>query len=596
MKLNKPAIALGLASIPISLLAKTQIETVVVSASKFEQKLSSVTANVYVITAEEIQTKNYTTITQALNQVSGISFTSNGGLGKNTSVFMRGFDSGRIILMLDGVRLNDNSTNNGGAPYQHILMHDIERIEIIKGPQSGVWGANATAGVINVISKSATQKLQSHLNIETGSYGTRKINGGLKQAFDKFDYTLNISNIESTGFTARAPKDTDIDDLESDAYENATIQLKTGINFTPKDRLELSLNYIDAETEIDRFANDNTGINDHKQRATLVAYKHKEGASNWTLKHQQTIIDRDDPGGFTKEFDSITNESSIQFDHQFHQDKFLSIGANSTNFIYKNDIDENYTNQGLFISHSHKLGNTVLNEVLRHDAYTKFDNQTTFKLGAKHSINPQTKIWVNYGTAYNVPTLYQRYGSFGSKDLTPDKTRSADIGASWHKVAITYFDNRVENLLDFDNATFKYVNVEGISTSRGYELEYLNSFGSVDLALNYTHTATETNNQNVNFTLRRAKDQVGADLSWYATDKLDVNLNVQWIGERPKGYFDSQPGSEYYSVVDTSINYQFNKNLKGYIKVDNLTNKYYQIIDGYATAERSAYIGLNANF
>ena len=150
-----------------------ELDTITVtSATKAKQSIKDVTSNVNVITSEEIEERHYTTVSEALSTVSGINFTSNGCLGQATSVFVRGFDSKRVLVLIDGVRYND--VTGFGAPFADLMIQDIQQIEVVKGAQSGVWGADATAGVINIITKSAKQGLHGFFNTEYGSYDTMK--------------------------------------------------------------------------------------------------------------------------------------------------------------------------------------------------------------------------------------------------------------------------------------------------------------------------------------------------------------------------------------------------------------------------------------
>jgi len=144
--------------IATNLFSAQDLETITVtSATKSEQSIKDVTSNVEVITKEEIEERHFTTVVEALNTVPGISFTSNGGMGNTTSVFLRGMDSKRILVLIDGVKYQDPS-NTSGAAFSHLMISDIERIEVIKGAQSSVWGADASAGVINIITKEAKKR------------------------------------------------------------------------------------------------------------------------------------------------------------------------------------------------------------------------------------------------------------------------------------------------------------------------------------------------------------------------------------------------------------------------------------------------------
>lgn len=153
----------------------TQLDKItVVSATKSEQSIKDVTSNVEVITKEDIEERHFTTVAEALNTISGISLIANGGLGKSTSIYVRGIDSEKLLVLVDGVRFNDVSNFTGGADFANLNINNIERIEIIKGAQSGLWGADATAGVINVITKKPENGFNGRINLEFGSFQTKK--------------------------------------------------------------------------------------------------------------------------------------------------------------------------------------------------------------------------------------------------------------------------------------------------------------------------------------------------------------------------------------------------------------------------------------
>lgn len=146
----------------------------VVSATNTEQSLKDVTSNINVITKQDLEEKNFTTVTQALNTVSGINFSSNGGLGQATSVYLRGQSSKKVLVLIDGIRYND-ITGLSGAPFENLMIEDIQQIEIVKGAQSGVWGADATAGVINIITSKPKDGVHASMIAEYGSYATKKL-------------------------------------------------------------------------------------------------------------------------------------------------------------------------------------------------------------------------------------------------------------------------------------------------------------------------------------------------------------------------------------------------------------------------------------
>lgn len=176
------------------------LETITVtSATKSDKSIQDVTSNVEVITKQEIEEKHFTTVVEALNTVSGISFVSNGGIGNTSNVYLRGMDPKGILVLIDGVRYQDPS-NTSGAAFSHLMISDIERIEVIKGAQSSVWGADASAGVINIITKEAQNGTHVSFNSELGSFQTKKYGMSVSNKTNKYNVKLSADRVLTDGF------------------------------------------------------------------------------------------------------------------------------------------------------------------------------------------------------------------------------------------------------------------------------------------------------------------------------------------------------------------------------------------------------------
>jgi len=222
-----------------NLIAEETLDDITVtSATKTSQNVSDVTSNINVITAQEIEERHYTTVTEALNSLPGISYTANGGLGKTTSLRVRGMDSRHTLILVDGVRYQDPS-NTSGASIQHLIISDIERIEVIKGAQSGIWGADAAAGVINIITKKAKEGVAIHASQEFGSFNSSKTDLGLSYKNDSFYIKANHTHLNSEGFTTKVPNKEKIDNFEDDGYNNKTSSIQAGLNIGENVKLEV---------------------------------------------------------------------------------------------------------------------------------------------------------------------------------------------------------------------------------------------------------------------------------------------------------------------------------------------------------------------
>src|SRR5574344_291808 len=227
-------------------------EITISSATKSEEKLKNVTANVDVITAEDIESRKFKTVAEALQTIAGIQVSQSGGIGQQTSLFLRGMDSKKTLVLIDGVRYNDPSGN--GANFEHLVINDIDRIEVIKGAQSSIWGADASAGVINIITKSAQDGTHGSAAIEYGRYNSRTAKANISHKNENFDAKLGVTRVDTDGFSAISPnKSSDAKKYEKDGYENTTVNLKLGYNFNENNRLSTSYEIIDTKIDIDDF-------------------------------------------------------------------------------------------------------------------------------------------------------------------------------------------------------------------------------------------------------------------------------------------------------------------------------------------------------
>jgi vitamin B12 transporter len=599
-----------------NLFSAQSLETITVtSATKTTQSIKDVTSNVDVITAQEIEERKFTTVVEALNTLPGISFVSNGGMGQTTSVYLRGMDSNKTLVLIDGVRYND-PTGLSGANFGHLIISDIERIEVIKGAQSSIWGADASAGVINIITKNAKEGTHASANVEYGSFNTKTAKAIVSHKDKKFDLKLSALKLDTDGFSTISPKGLDVDDFEDDGYKNITADLKVGYNFNDNNRVSLSHGIIDAKTNYDNQVFDNFwNIDPIASANSKVDVKTKNNFSNVNYENINSFATTNfyvNNSDFKRRYSSLSIpdydgnireyglKSTIPY---LDNSSFITLGTDLKEFKHENDLNKKYSDKAIYLTNSNKFfnENTIFTQSARFDKYTEFDNKTTGKIGVKQYIIDELNISSNYGTGYNVPTIYQLFepagmwGNVGNPNLQPEKTKGYDIGVEYKGFSLTYFNTKVNNLIDWGNG---FENIEGDSKLEGVEVAYKNSI-TEDIFLNLNYTNLSAKNANDERLLNRPKDKLGFGVDYYGLNDFMFNVNAEYIGTRYSADFtDYRTKAETgnYTLWNSVINYEINKTFSTYLKVDNIFNKYYQTIDGYATAQRSAYVGLKANF
>ena len=592
-----------------NLFSAQSLETITVtSATNSTQSIKDVTSNIDIITKEDIEEKHYSSVVDALNTIPGISFTSNGSFGASSSVYLRGNDSKRILVLIDGVRYND-ITGLSGAPFEHLMIDDIEQIEVVKGAQSGIWGADASAGVINIITKSAKNGTHGDASVEYGSFDTKKYGMNLSHKTDKYYMKGSVYKTDTDGYSSFLAKKSspnygkrgDELGLEDDGYKNLTSSLKAGYNFDDSNKIDVSHTIIDADNNFDGTSGDSLNTANTKDQFSTVSYENKNNFATTDVSAKRSDFDREyyyPATNSTSYFDGIVNEYGLKTNVPYQNgNSFVLLGTDYKTFEHKNELNEKYDNKALFLTNNNKFNDnkTIITESLRKDAYDKFDNKTTGKVGIKQYIWNELNVSSNYGTAYNVPTLYNLYSTYGNKDINPESSKSYDVGVEYQGISATYFHTKIEDMIDFDTNTYKYGNIDGTSTLKGYELAYKKDVIE-DTFLNLNYTSLSAEDKNGQELARRAKEQIGFGVDYYGIKDFHFNVNGQYIGDRYNGVNRTGPETGNYTVWNSVVNYDINKTYKAYLKVNNLFDKYYQTVDGYATEERSAYVGLKASF
>lgn len=578
------------------------LEPIVVSAIKTEQALKNTTANVQVITAEELEEKHITSVIEALRTLANVPMAQSGGLGQQSSFFQRGFSASNTVVMIDGIRYNDPTATQGQAQLEHLMVNNIERIEIINGAQSGVWGANAVAGVINIITKKATEKLSLGGNLEYGSYATTKIAADVSQKIRSLSYYIGVNQLKSDSFSALTPKEKNPEDYEADSYRNQTLNAKLGYDLTSSDTLFGQFTFINAKVQYDAYNQPNSSANEIQQINQLgnIGYRHKFNALNYIdVTYSITEFDRNDPLGNTKTFEGTNKEFNLLGNFHYMDNAFVVFGVNtldSKNIINSKELDS----KGVFFSNTNHFDALILTESLRHDRYDSFNDKTTGKIGAKYFFTEDIFLSSNYGTAYRTPSLFELYApTYGNATLQPETTKSFDATFEFKNLSFTYYNNLIDNLIGFNPSTYVNEQVIGKSRLKGYEIRYNNTFGDT-LSLNISYNKLFAKDKNGDYLIRRPHESARGSLTYTPTSKLSLGTTLNYIGTRLDTDYNTWPATTIqtgrYTLVGAVINYNLTDSTTFYLKGENLTDKLYQEVNGYGTAGRSVFTGLNARF
>ncbi len=589
-------------------------EAVVYSATKSTQSIKDTTSNIQVITATEIKEKNIITVLEAINLASGISFTQNGGMGQSASVKIGGSHQSHTLVLVDGIRFNDITTLNSTAHLQDLLVDDIEQIEIIKASQSGIWGADASGGVINIITKKTQSGFSGASTIGYGSFGTKSYKGYLSYGAKKFDLKLGFARLTSDGFTAIVPKEKDIEDYEDDKYENLSTSIKATYNINDYNRIAIQGKTIETKSDYDSFGNPDDKLQNNKSYTTLLKanFEHIDSFNTFNLYTSKSKFDREaTPFGATNrdrtdKFDGNIYDTGASSHISYGTNSFVSIGADHKKFEYENmtQNDKNKTetilNSAYFLTNSSSFDNFVATISIRQDNYDKFEDKATGKIGLKYNLSPQFFISSNYGTAYKVPTLSQLYGQWGANDkLKPENIESFDATIGYENISLSYFDTKIENQIDWVQ---KYENIDGTTHIDGYEINIKKSYDDILLSLGYTKISKAQDTLGHKL-VRTPEQSLKYSVDYYGFTDTHIGLNGEYVGQRyDRNYSDTNTPTKYgsqtgkYATHNININYDIDDDIIIFAKISNIFDRKYQEIDGYATSGRAYYGGFKFKF
>jgi len=578
----------------------------VTSTNKTEHSIEDTTSTITVITSEELEENGYQTVAQAINTVAGISVTHSGGLGQQTSFFVRGADSGKVLVLLDGMRLNDPSTTNNTALLESLTTENIQQIEIIKGGASSIWGPNASAGVINIITKTPQNGTHGSLSLLYGSYQTKGIDADIGYRDNKLSAQLLASYLDTEGISALAPRE-----AEKDGYTNKNINLKLGYQFDENNEVQFSYNRIKSETEYDDSwsagqAEDDYSHAQSDQENTALQYHYRFDDYRANLyasqgKYERTYYTTGAYGDGVNVYEAKLKEFGMINSYEYAAGKavlgleYKDIdGFNQYNNYPASQAD--YTNKSVYLSNLYRvLTDTLVETNVRYDNFDQFENKVTFKAGVKHACQklPGFGVGANYYTSYDAPSTYQLANVVFGNPLKPAFTKGYELSLHYKELlSVTYFDNKVEDSIDYDMVNYGYYNIEGTSAFKGLEAESMYKFKTINLNLtaNYTHLF-EAKREDGSDLPRRPKDTLNLSAEYY-TDSSSYGVTAQYIGDREE--FGESTGN--YTLWNLNYSRELTEEIKLTLNAKNIFDKAYQSVYGYATEGRAVYAKIRYSF
>ena len=479
---------------------------VIVTAARIPQPKESVIADVSVIEAEEIKRGGQTTLVELLQQQPGVEIDNSGGTGKVSSIFLRGTNSGHVVVLIDGIRIQ--SATVGTTTFENLPANQIDRIEILRGPASSLYGQDAIGGVIQIFTKKGVNGFKPYASLGFGSYDTKTGEAGVRGKINDTSYALNLSASDIGGFSAVNTRDDNIDD--NDAYRNLSVSLNLSQKLAEGHEIGLQFFNSDGTSQYDNFFNFSNFPSKLKlQQQTAALYAKNQWLNFWksTLrvgfsKDKLKNYDQSFFPGFSR-FD--TEQTQINWQNDF----ILPIGT--LTLMYDRLEDEvkssdaftrnSRTNEGYVASYLANIGEHSLQTSLREDHNSQFGSNLTGGIGYGFNFNDYWRVSTSYGSAFKAPTFNDLYYPFtdfgfgfsyaGNPNLKPEKSDNIEASLKFQDsdslASVTIYQNKVRDLIASNGLpagtqiNLRKVTIEGLSLSASQQLGNFELNGSADI-------------------------------------------------------------------------------------------------------------------
>jgi len=603
------------------------LPTVVVSATGVPTPAEQIANSVTLITSQDLEAQQRRTFPDALATVPGLNIVQGGGPGSQTSIFMRGTNSNHVKVLIDGIDVTDPSNANNAFDFGQLLTGDIERIEVLRGPQSGLYGSDAIGGVISVITKKGEGPFKANAAIEGGSFGTLNQKLGFSGAQSIFNYAVTLNHFRST--------ETPVTPLRSllpgtrrnnDIYDNLTLSTKLGADINE----HLAVNYVGRymRSRLD-FTGDAFDLNTFnyypsQTQSTQAVHAFYTRGEIKTMFFDNRLtnyagVNYSDTWNWNKSADpdaTINNGQRLKYDWRSviaaAPELTLIFGADhQTDRLWQNApfTDARQYNTGVYAEWQSNIGDRFfLAANARFDHNVPFGDRGTYRVAPAFIVpETETKLKASFGTGFKAPTLSQLYVSypafffFGNPDLKPETSVGYDIGFEQPlldnrlRFGATYFHNTIANLI---NSTF--TSWENIGQAKTWGTESFISLAVTDtLSLRADYTYTRAVDERTRLDLQRRPRHKGSfTVLWKPYEPLLLSATVlsvsDWIDNYDRNNPNPAPNGKApgYTVVNLAANYKVDKNVDLFARVDNLFNLRYENPLGFQRPGLGAYGGM----
>ena len=632
--LRKILIALLLYSSFVYAEEYTLKEILVTTPTRKSENQKNIIANTTVITEEEIEQAGLSSLSELLQKQSGIEISNLGGPGKVSSINIRGTSSTHSIILLDGMRIG--ASTSGMTAIENLPLSQIEKIEIVRGPASSLYGQDGIGGVIQIFTKKGREGFHPYLSIGYGRYQTKQLNAGISGGNKTTSYALNISGTNTDGFSAFVPdssKASNTQNLDKDKYKNRSISSTLSYNLNKDYKIDLQYFLTTGRNMFDnRFANSSPDQN-YRDKSKQEVYAMKTTGQINKLWESSIKIGKStdlysaqqhyNMDTFVYDPDVVDLYETTQYQMTWQNNIKLNKGSLVMLYDFlqeKIDTTDLYdktkrTNNGFVLGYNIEYNQNTLQTSLRKDLNSQYNNEATNNIGYAYQINPQWKISSSFGTAFVAPSFNHLYSSvdswaLGNPDLKPEKSKNIEGSIKYQdnskSFSLTAYQNAIKDFIIYEaiaensrtnTQNLNEAKIQGVTLTGDQSFEHIQLKGSL--------TAESPKNKDTNKYLpRRAKLYGNLSINYYIQEWI---FGIEQIGSGSR-YDDKANNNkiEGYMITNLIANFALNEKTTINFRLDNAFDKAYALAyEGsqssstgyiYQTPGRSLYTNLRYDF
>jgi vitamin B12 transporter len=600
-----PAVALlcGVSSISQAQAAEpARLNDQLVTATRTVQTAQQSLAAVTVFDRAQIELSQATSVPELLKKVPGVSFANNGGPGKNTSLFMRGSESDHVLVLIDGIKIG--SVSSGGAALQDLPLELIERIEVVRGPRSSLYGSEAVGGVIQIFTRKGNGTgAKPFFSAGVGTHDSYSGSAGITGGDGKGWYSLGLSGADTDGINVKSAATSGYED-DADGYRNLSAVLSAGYRFD--NGLELDANLLQAKShsdydQVNRSRTSGFHANSDGENRVFGTRARFAPLEPWLVTLQvgrsEDKSDAFQDGDFYSRFDSRRDSASWQNDLSLADGHTLTLGVD-----YQHDevnssepfSEDSRDNSGTFAQYLGEVGRHDWQLSLRHDDNQQFGQHDTGNIGYGYALSDELRATLSYGTAFKAPTFNELYyPGYGNPELDAETSRSLEIGLAgqhgWGQWSVNAFRTVIDDLIAYDSSIRAPANVDA-ARIRGVELVLGSQLLGWDWNANYTLLEPENRSSGANDgneLARRAKQLFNLELDRRLGD-FSVGASLHAEGQR----FDDLANTKElsgFATLDLRGEYRINPEWRLQTRVANLLDADYETAQGYNQPGQALY-------